>query len=291
MFGRRNPDRAPEPQPAPQKTNFSLDMLDDLPEFGQPEPKASAPASEQPKQAAPAPEQPKPAAEADPAWLSAAPAPLGPSVTQLLRQAGGETDPAKTQQLPSVDMELAQPAAAPMWEAQVGSAQPLPAGTSERQPAELPTLASELGFDPEEFWSEQVPAPAVTLPPLAPVTPSAPAAAAAQASARTSAESVIGPDDFFDGHYRSERGVRIQGNARGSIESRQYILVEEGAQVEADLAAQEIMIAGNFTGKITCQGRLEIAASGVVQGVITTAGLVVHAGGLLDGELHMRRDA
>ncbi len=292
MFGRRNPDRAPEPQPAPQKpTNFSLDMLDDLPEFGQPEqPKAPAPASEQPKPPAPAPEQPKPVAEGDPAWFAATPALLGPSVTQLLRQAGGESDPAKTQQLPSVDLELSQPAAAPVWEAQVGSAQPLPASAAERQPAPLPTLATELGFDPEEFWSEQVPAPAVALPPLAPVTPSAPAPAAA-ASARTSAESVIGPDDFFDGHYRSERGVRIQGNARGSIESRQYILVEAGAQVEADLAAQEIMIAGNFTGKITCQGRLEIAASGVVQGVITTAGLVVHEGGLLDGELHMRREA
>ncbi|HEU5010957.1 MAG TPA: polymer-forming cytoskeletal protein [Roseiflexaceae bacterium] len=104
------------------------------------------------------------------------------------------------------------------------------------------------------------------------------------------AESVIGPDDFFDGNYRSERGVRIQGNARGSIESRQYIYVEEGAQVEATLAAEDITIAGSFNGTIECRGRLEVAGSGVVQGRVQTARLVVHDGGVVDGELHMQRE-
>ena len=104
------------------------------------------------------------------------------------------------------------------------------------------------------------------------------------------AESVIGPDDFFDGNYRSARGVRIQGTARGSIESRQYIYVEEGAQVEANLAAEDITIAGRFDGMIECRSRLEVAGSGVVQGRVKTARLVVHDGGMLDGELHMQRE-
>lgn len=306
MFGRRNPDRTPEQQPAAPKPTFSLDMLDDLPDFGQAEqPKPAAPAAEPAK---PAAELPKPVTEGDPAWFTATPALLGPSVTQLLRQASGEPAPApdqaKTQQLPAVDLELAQPISPPLWEAQVGAPPQLGsivdvAPERELAPAPLPTLSGELGFDPEEFWSEQVPLPEASLSPApAPVVAHAPAPVVAPPApvvappaARSSIESVIGPDDFFDGHYRSERGVRIQGNARGSIESRQYILVEAGAQVEADLAAQEITIAGNFTGQITCQGRLEISASGVVQGVITTSALVVHEGGLLDGELHMRRDS
>ena len=104
-------------------------------------------------------------------------------------------------------------------------------------------------------------------------------------------ESVIGPDDFFDGRYRSERGVRIQGNARGSIESRQYIYVEAGAQVEADLSAEEITIAGDFSGKIVCRGRLEVTSSGKIQGQVETMLLVVQEGGALDGELSMRRNA
>jgi cytoskeletal protein CcmA (bactofilin family) len=120
-----------------------------------------------------------------------------------------------------------------------------------------------------------------------------PAAATQVPSARTKqiSESVIGPDDFFDGRYRSERGVRIQGNARGSIESRQYIFVEGGAEVEADLSAEDITVAGSFNGKIECRRRLEITGTGKVQGQVTTALLVVDEGGLIDGELHMHTEA
>lgn len=100
-------------------------------------------------------------------------------------------------------------------------------------------------------------------------------------------ESVIGPDDFFDGRYRSERGVRIEGNARGSIESRQYIFVEVGAVVEADLSAEDITVAGSFSGKIECRHRLEVTSTGQVHGQVQTLLLIVQEGGRLDGDLHM----
>jgi cytoskeletal protein CcmA (bactofilin family) len=122
-------------------------------------------------------------------------------------------------------------------------------------------------------------------------TPAATSGSASVGRAKSSSESVIGPDDFFDGRYRSERGVRIQGNARGSIESRQYIFVESGADVEADLSAEDITVAGSFNGKIECRRKLEVTGSGKVQGQVVTALLVVHEGGLVDGELHMHKDA
>ena len=117
----------------------------------------------------------------------------------------------------------------------------------------------------------------------------APTPAVAPLTARLVSESVIGPDDFFDGNYRSERGVRLQGTVRGSIESRQYIFVEAGAKVEANLSAEEITVAGEFNGMIECRQRLEITETGVVHGQVTTTMLVVQEGGQLDGELHMRR--
>jgi cytoskeletal protein CcmA (bactofilin family) len=150
-----------------------------------------------------------------------------------------------------------------------------PKAASEPKIASVPTPSTPIA-----------PAPAVPdVPVPAPAAPAAPAPAASQN--KVVSESVIGPDDFFDGQYRSERGVRIQGNARGSIESRQYIYVENTAEVTADLSAEDITIAGNFNGKIECRGRLEITSTGKVQGDITTASLVVHEGGLLDGDLHM----
>jgi cytoskeletal protein CcmA (bactofilin family) len=155
-------------------------------------------------------------------------------------------------------------------------------------PAEsAPTIPAESAA-PTQAAPVPMAHPSITLPPR----PTAPTASDKPAPARLkpSSESVIGPDDFFDGRYRSERGVRIQGNARGSIESRQYIFVEGGADVEADLSAEEITVAGNFNGKIECRRKLEVTSTGKVQGQVTTALLVVHEGGLIDGELHMRPD-
>lgn len=178
----------------------------------------------------------------------------------------------------------------------------LPAATGQRQTM-IEAPAFEHAWQPEQSVAYQpmIPEPQLFVPPT-PTTPmpftsdepvGAPvfAAPATVPTTRTKAasESVIGPDDFFDGNYRSERGVRLQGNVHGSIESRQYIFVENGARVEASLSAEEITIAGEFTGTIECRQRLEISATGRVHGQVTTASLIVHEGGLLDGELHMKQ--
>ncbi len=163
------------------------------------------------------------------------------------------------------------------------AAVPAPAGAA----APSPAMTQWLPSTPD---APAYPTTSQTL--VMPQTPPVAAAGAEKPAAvrpRTSAESVIGPDDFFDGHYRSERGVRIQGNARGSIESRQYIFVEAGAQVEADLSAEDITVAGSLSGKIECRRRLEVTGTGKVQGQVQTVLLVVQEGGVVDGELHMGR--
>lgn len=152
-----------------------------------------------------------------------------------------------------------------------------------------PEPASTVPTPPAEPVPNELPEPTPFVPSQPPTTTDLPTFAPAAARTRP-AESVIGPDDFFDGNYRSERGVRIQGTARGSIESRQYIYVEEGAQVEANLAAEDITVSGSFNGLIECRRRLEITNGGRIQGRVQTATLIVHEGGVLDGELHMNRN-
>ena len=177
MFGRRNPDQPSDHQTMPLKSDLDLDMLDDLPDILADEAAKPAAPPAMPAQADPAPEEP--------AWPAAAPAILGPSVTQLLREAEATPQPAD--------------------EGAVRLFEPAPAITTQfpaYSPAVEPIAAAE---------------PAVIGEPVAAPAPVA-ARAAALDRARVIAESVIGPDDFFDGRYRSERGVRIQGNARGSIE-------------------------------------------------------------------------
>lgn len=275
MFGRRNPDRPLGTQSGAQKSDLDLSILDHLPDI---KPAAKPDAK---------PEAPLPEPEA-----TAGEAALGPSLRQLLRDADGtgteQPRAGVTQQLSPVELEPL-PINDGLWQPEPQTSpfftEYTTAETYERSAYDelevLPTLISELGMRDEDQWA----APTME----APVAEEAPAPAPAALPARGGPESLIGPDDFFDGHYRSERGVRVQGNARGSIESRQYILVEATAQVDADIAAEEIVVAGSFSGKIICHGRLEIMETGKVQGSIETKSLIVHEGGALDGELHMRR--
>jgi cytoskeletal protein CcmA (bactofilin family) len=265
MFGRRNPDRPSDNQTMPLKSDLDLDMLDDLPDIlpDQPEKPATPPAA--PAQADQSPD--------DPDWQAAAPPILGPSVTQLLRDAEGAP------QQPLADEDISSPfERAPAITTQLPS----------YSPVDQPSTETIIEAEPATpAYSFVLPEPSPVAPAIdEPTAPTAPAAAPDRV--RLVAESVIGPDDFFDGRYRSERGVRIQGNARGSIESRQYIYVEDGAKVEADLSAEDITIAGDFTGRITCRGRLEVTGSGKIQGHVDTVLLVVQEGGAIDGELNMR---
>ena len=260
MFGRRNPDR-PLDLPLPDRSeieDLNLDLLDDLTDIAEPEnakPAESAPV-------APAPTE-QPVAPATEATWQPAPSILGPSVTRML-----QTPPPEENAVPRTDLSSPPPRTPVPPVFQVSP--PAPVAAPFAQPAPIP-------------------APPVVATPVSAAVPTPPAPAA-RPTARPVAESVIGPDDFFDGRYRSERGVRIQGNARGSIESRQYIFVEGGAQVEADLSAEDITISGDFKGKISCRRRLEVTGTGKIQGQVQTALLVVQEGGALDGELHMRVD-
>lgn len=111
----------------------------------------------------------------------------------------------------------------------------------------------------------------------------------ATAPAANPDESVIGREDSFDGTLRTSRGVRILGKVSGTIESGQYVRIEETAQVGADISAEEVVIAGEYAGKLNCRQRLEISATGRVSGEIDTVKLSLHEGGFIDGNLRMKR--
>jgi cytoskeletal protein CcmA (bactofilin family) len=262
MFGRRNPDR-PLDLPPPDRQeieDLNLDLLDDLPDIVETE--SAKPAES--AAVAPVPQDQPVAPVTQPAWQPT-PSILGPSVTRMLQTRPDA--PSEEEAVPRTDLSSPPPRT------------PVP------PVFQVPPPTPATPFAPPT----PMPTPPIATTPLAPTAP-IPGAPPVRSAARPIAESVIGPDDFFDGRYRSERGVRIQGNARGSIESRQYIFVEGGAQVEADLSAEDITISGDFKGKISCRRRLEVTGTGKIQGQVQTALLVVQEGGALDGELHMRVD-
>jgi cytoskeletal protein CcmA (bactofilin family) len=102
-------------------------------------------------------------------------------------------------------------------------------------------------------------------------------------------ESVIGREDNFEGTLRTQKSVRVLGKLQGHIEAAKSVYVEEGARVDADVTADEAIIAGQYSGKLVCRQRLEIRSTGLVKGEIETVRLMLHEGGFIDGALHMQR--
>lgn len=112
---------------------------------------------------------------------------------------------------------------------------------------------------------------------------------AQSANTEQSSESQIAQEDTFEGEVKTNTGVRVYGTVRGTIESQRYVRIESGATVEADIMAEEVVIAGTFSGSLICRNRVEITASGHVTGKVETMKLHLHEGGFFDGELRMQR--
>lgn len=126
-------------------------------------------------------------------------------------------------------------------------------------------------------------------PPSAPAPMAAPAPAPIAQAAGSANESLIAREDTFEGTLKTATGVRVQGTVRGGIESQKSVRIDAGAHVEADITADEVVIAGTYSGNLTCRNRAEITETGRVSGKIETVKLFLHEGGFLDGELHMQR--
>jgi len=99
--------------------------------------------------------------------------------------------------------------------------------------------------------------------------------------------SVIDHHSSFDGTFRSDRDLRIEGEVKGTIECQGTLFVAQGATVTAKVEAENITVAGDLNGDIRCRGRLQMMPSGRVRGKIFTETLVINEGAYYEGQLEM----
>lgn len=91
----------------------------------------------------------------------------------------------------------------------------------------------------------------------------------------------------FEGKLRVGGMFRVDGHVKGDITSEHGLLLGENAKVEGQIHASDVTIAGRFDGTIFAKQRVEIQPKGVVTGEIHAPCLVIHPGGVLDGQCHM----
>jgi len=102
---------------------------------------------------------------------------------------------------------------------------------------------------------------------------------------------VVGQGARLEGTVVSAGSLRIDGQVKGQINADGDVMLSPQSQVEADIRAENVVIAGRFTGNIQVKGRVELARGGRVDGNITSKVLIVQEGGIFCGQSNMDQPA
>lgn len=105
---------------------------------------------------------------------------------------------------------------------------------------------------------------------------------------RATSGTVIAAGAEMEGTLRTREPVRIAGALRGRLESSAAVVVEQGARLEAQVVAPELVVGGLIDGDVDCHGRCLVRASALVRGVLRAGALRIEEGAWLDGKFQMR---
>jgi cytoskeletal protein CcmA (bactofilin family) len=110
----------------------------------------------------------------------------------------------------------------------------------------------------------------------------------ADKDARTAEQSgevtIVGAGARLEGNVVSAGSLRIDGQVKGQINADGDVTLSQQSQVEADIRAQNVSVAGRFKGNIVVKGKAHLARGGRIDGNITSKTLVVEEGGVFHGQ-------
>jgi len=98
----------------------------------------------------------------------------------------------------------------------------------------------------------------------------------------------IGKSITIKGDVSGNEDLVIEGKVEGSIElpNNQLTIGADGV-ARAQLAAKSVVVVGRVAGNVNGSERVEVQASGVVEGDVTAPKLIVAEGAVVNGSIHM----
>lgn len=97
----------------------------------------------------------------------------------------------------------------------------------------------------------------------------------------------IGKGADFAGKLIFNGTVRIDGDFHGEIFGEGTLVVGEGANIEADINVDNIVISGDVHGEIKVKEKIEIYPPGRVIGNVTTNIFIIKEGAVFEGTSRM----
>jgi cytoskeletal protein CcmA (bactofilin family) len=95
---------------------------------------------------------------------------------------------------------------------------------------------------------------------------------------------IVGAGARLEGNVVSAGSLRIDGQVKGQINADGDVSLSPQSQVEADIRAENVSVAGRFKGNIIVKGKAQLARGGRIDGNITSKTLVVEEGGIFHGQ-------
>jgi cytoskeletal protein CcmA (bactofilin family) len=96
----------------------------------------------------------------------------------------------------------------------------------------------------------------------------------------------IGQGVTIEGRVSSGQDLRIDGKVKGTIDVPQHELVlGASAEVKANVTARTLLVAGTLVGDVMVTERLQLQATGSIEGNVVAARLIMMDGATLRGKI------
>lgn len=97
---------------------------------------------------------------------------------------------------------------------------------------------------------------------------------------------LIGKGIMVRGEISGTGDLHVAGRMEGKVILTGTLVVEEGAELEADVRATTIVVGGRVRGNLMAAARIELLPSGRLHGNCRARSLVVREGALLNGKIN-----
>lgn len=91
----------------------------------------------------------------------------------------------------------------------------------------------------------------------------------------------------FEGQLTFEGTVRIGGKFKGEIFTKDTLIIDSGAEVEAQIEADIVIISGNLKGNVFARRRVQMFPPAIFKGTVTTPSLKIEEGVVFEGATYM----
>lgn len=95
--------------------------------------------------------------------------------------------------------------------------------------------------------------------------------------------SVVATDTSWKGDITSETSIHVFGKIEGTLTAREDIWIAEGADVDATITAERVIIAGKVSGNVIASSRFEALPKGRITADVSAPISVVHEGATING--------